>query len=122
MKSKGLLFILLLGFSVFSWAQRMVPADMSVGKLKSVQGSQLVLGNNTLGFTEVITLGLVNNDALLEMSPALRVRDERNRFIVSGKLGANIGKHIAVRVRNNQVDEIWILTEAEYAKFMQHKK
>ncbi len=118
---KKLFTLLILLFSSLTWAQRAVPADMDVAVLKQVAYPQIVLSDGGLSWLKILTLGwLDGNAAAFNTTPDLRIKDERNRFIVRGKLTGHTGKAVAVR-RNEagSVSEIWVLTDAEKQAFEQ---
>ncbi|MDO5073896.1 Uncharacterised protein [Neisseria animaloris] len=112
---RKLFTLLILLCSSLTWAQRAIPEDMNVAVLKQVAYPQVVLSNGGVPWLKILTLGwLDNNVSAFNITPDLRIRDERNRFIVRGKLTAQTGKTVAIR-RNAEgsINEIWILTEGE---------
>ena len=112
--------VMLLLCSSVGWAQRAVPDDMDVAVLKEVAYPQIVLGNNGISWLKILTLGWLDNSRVFNVTSGLRVKDERNRFIVRGKLASHVGKTVAVRRDDgNNITEIWILTEPEQRVFEQ---
>ncbi|QEY25705.1 hypothetical protein [Neisseria zalophi] len=113
------LFILL--FSSVAWAQRAVPADMDIAILKQVNYPQVVLSNGGIPWLKILTLGwLDNNVSAFNTTHDLRIKDERNRFIVRGKLPYHTGKTVALRRdAAGNITEIWLLTPAEKQAFEQ---
>lgn len=113
------LFVLL--FSSVAWAQRVVPADMDVAILKQVNYPQVVLSNGGIPWLKILTLGwLDNNVSAFNTTHDLRIKDERNRFIVRGKLSSHIGQTVALRRDTaGNITEIWLLTPAEKQVFEQ---
>lgn len=107
------LFILLCASS--AWAQRDVPSDMSVAVLKQVALPHIKLSSGGFSWTKFLTLGLVDgNSADFQVSRFVRIRDEKDRFIVLGRLNAQVGKPVAVkRDGAGTVREIWVLTADE---------
>ncbi|UOO82151.1 hypothetical protein LVJ83_01335 [Uruburuella testudinis] len=102
------------------WAQRAIPQDMDVAVLKRVSYPQIVLSNDGLSWLKILTLGWLDRSAVFEVAPAVRIRDEHNRFIVRGKLVAKTGKTVAVRRDGgNRILEIWVLSEPERQVFEQ---
>ena len=83
--------VMLLLCSSLGWAQRAVPDDMDVAVLKEVAYPQIVLGNNGISWLKILTLGWLDNSRVFNVTSGLRVKDERNRFIVRGKLVSHVG-------------------------------
>lgn len=121
---KKLFTLLVLLCSSLTWAQRAVPADMDVAVLKKVDYPKIVLSDGGLSWLKVLTLGwLDGNAAAFNAAADLRIKDERNRFIVRGRLAGHTGKTVAVRRDGGgNIREIWVLTDAEKAAFEQHAK
>lgn len=113
--------LLILLCSSLTWAQRTVPADMDVAVLKQVNYPQVVLSNGGFPWLKILTLGwLDNNVSTFNTTHDLRIKDQRNRFIVRGKLVGHIGKTVAVRRDDSgNITEIWVLTDAEQKAFEQ---
>lgn len=118
---KKIFTLLILLSSSLTWAQRAVPADMDVAVLKQVAYPQIVLSDGGLSWLKVLTLGwLDGNAATFNTASDLRIKDERNRFIVRGRLTGQTGKAVAVRRdAAGNVSEIWLLTDAEKKAFEQ---
>lgn len=113
--------LLILLCSSLTWAQRTVPADMDVAVLKQVNYPQVVLSNGGFPWLKILTLGwLDNNVSAFNTTHDLRIKDQRNRFIVRGKLVGHIGKTVAVRRDDSgNISEIWVLTDSEQKAFEQ---
>ncbi|MDO5069675.1 hypothetical protein LVJ85_01520 [Neisseria sp. Dent CA1/247] len=113
--------LLILLCSSLTWAQRTVPADMDVAVLKQVNYPQVVLSNGGFPWLKILTLGwLDNNVSAFNTTHDLRIKDERNRFIVRGRLVGHIGKTVAVRRDDSgNISEIWVLTDSEQKAFEQ---
>lgn len=113
--------LLILLCSSLTWAQRTVPADMDVAVLKQVNYPQVVLSNGGFPWLKILTLGwLDNNVSAFNTTHDLRIKDERNRFIVRGRLVGHIGKTVAVRRDDSgNIREIWVLTDSEQKAFEQ---
>ncbi|WP_416192036.1 hypothetical protein [Neisseria sp. CCUG12390] len=103
---------------------RDVPADMSVAVLKQVELPYVELGSGGFSWTKLLTLGLVDgNSAKFQLSRFARIRDENDRFIVLGRLNAQVGKPVAVqRDGAGVIREIWVLTDAEVQDFAERVK
>ncbi|MDO1509997.1 MULTISPECIES: hypothetical protein [unclassified Neisseria] len=112
---RKLFTLLILLCSSLTWAQRTVPDDMDVAVLKQVAYPQVVLSNDGISWLKILTLGwLDNNVSAFNTTHDLRIRDERNRFVVRGKLASKTGKTVAVkRDAEGNINEIWVLTEGE---------
>lgn len=121
MNMRNVFTVLILLCSSLTWAQRTVPTEMDVAVLKQVNYPQVVLSNGGFPWLKILTLGwLDNNVSAFNTTHDLRIKDERNRFIVRGKLMLHLGKTVAVR-RNDagNITEIWVLTDAEQKAFEQ---
>lgn len=117
---KKILAIGILLCSSLTWAQRTIPEDMDVAILKKVDYPQVVLSTGGFSWLKMLTLGWLDNTSAFNISPALKIRDEKNRFIVRGKLSAKAGRAVAVkRDGGNNIIEIWVLTEPERQIFEQ---
>ena len=116
---RGLLAACLLLCSSLSWAQRDVPTDMSVAVLKEVELPYVKLSSGGFSWTKLLTLGLVDGNAhRFQLSRFVRIRDENDRFIVLGRLNAQVGKPLAVKQDGaGVIREIWVLTEGEVQNF-----
>lgn len=66
---------------------------MDVAVLKEVAYPQIVLGNNGISWLKILTLGWLDNSRVFNVTSGLRVKDERNRFIVRGKLASLCGEN-----------------------------
>lgn len=114
------LTLVILFLSSVTWAQRVIPEDMDIAVLKQVDYPYITLGHNGISWIQILTLGWLDNGKVLQTTQDVRIRDERNRFIVRGKLAAYTGKAVAIRRDGtNNINEIWILTEPEYYVFQQ---
>lgn len=116
---RGLLAACLLLCSSLTWAQRDVPTDMSVAVLKQVELPYVKLSSGGFSWTKLLTLGLVDGNAgRFQLSRFVRIRDENDRFIVLGRLNAQVGKPLAVKQDGaGVIREIWVLTEGEVQSF-----
>lgn len=116
---RGLLAACLLLCSSLTWAQRDVPTDMSVAMLKEVELPYVKLSSGGFSWTKLLTLGLVDGNAhRFQLSRFVRIRDENDRFIVLGRLNAQVGKPLAVKQDGaGVIREIWVLTEGEVQNF-----
>lgn len=116
---RGLLAACLLLCSSLTWAQRDVPTDMSVAVLKQVELPYVKLSSGGFSWTKLLTLGLVDGNAdRFQLSRFVRIRDENDRFIVLGRLNAQVGKPLAVKQDGaGVIREIWVLTEGEVQNF-----
>ncbi len=116
---RGLLAACLLLCSSLTWAQRDVPTDMSVAVLKEVELPYVKLSSGGFSWTKLLTLGLVDGNAhRFQLSRFVRIRDENDRFIVLGRLNAQVGKPLAVKQDGaGVIREIWVLTEGEVQNF-----
>ncbi|WP_373753567.1 hypothetical protein [Neisseria weixii] len=116
---RGLLAACLLLCSSLTWAQREVPMDMNVAVLKQVELPYVKLSSGGFSWTKLLTLGLVDGNAgRFQLSRFVRIRDENDRFIVLGRLNAQVGKPLAVKQDGaGVIREIWVLTEGEVQSF-----
>ena len=103
--------------TTFAWAQRTIPDDMNVAVLKKVEWPQVTLSNGGFSWVKLFTLGLVDGNAVtVPVSRLVRIKDETDRYIVMGRLGAYTDKVVAVRRdEGGVIREIWILNEQETA-------
>ncbi|ATD65565.1 hypothetical protein ACFPVS_12990 [Neisseria weixii] len=116
---RGLLAACLLLCSSLTWAQREVPMDMNVAVLKQVELPYVKLSSGGFSWTKLLTLGLVDGNAgRFQLSRFVRIRDENDRFIILGRLNAQVGKPLAVKQDGaGVIREIWVLTEGEVQNF-----
>lgn len=99
-------------------AGRVIPPNMALFEIRDVAEPMLEVCPPRASWLRWITLGLVDDAQTLKISPALRIRDENNRFILRQKLAAQKGKIVAVRYDTiGLVGEIWILTPAELDQY-----
>lgn len=112
------MLLLMLGSFQLSFAARALPADMDLAVLKDYQQRQVVLSPTGFSWLKVFTLGWLDKSKVFDMTVAVKVKDESNRFITYGRLSKHIGKVVAVkRDPFNNIDEIWILSDREREKF-----
>ncbi|MDO5639791.1 MAG: hypothetical protein Q4G28_07960 [Neisseria sp.] len=118
---RKVLAVCILLCSSLTWAQRGIPEDMDVAILKEVNYPLVVLSTGNFPWLKVLTLGwLDNTSAAFKVSPNIKIKDERNRFIVRGRLVAQTGKAVAVkRDGGNNIEEIWVLSNPERRMFEQ---
>ncbi|MDO4877685.1 MAG: hypothetical protein Q3966_00120 [Neisseria sp.] len=99
----------------FAWAGRVLPPDIKLAVLKKVDYPQVVLAGDGWTWTQILTLGLVdNNRTETDALTAIRIKDTNNRFITKNKLKNYLGEPVGVFLNNHgDVKEIWILTPKE---------
>ena len=115
---KILLLTVLLGVMQVAMAARALPTNMDIAVLKNYQQRQVELSPDGFSWLKFFTLGWLDKSRIFEMSAAVKVKDESNRFITYNKLSKNLGKVVAVkRDPYNNIDEIWILTVCEREQF-----
>ena len=120
---KVLLLTVLLGVMQVAMAARALPTNMDIAVLKHYQQRQVELSPDGFSWLKFFTLGWLDKSRIFEMSAAVKVKDESNRFITYNKLSKNLGKVVAVkRDPYNNIDEIWILTDREREQFRQLAK
>ena len=120
---KVLLLTALLGMMQVAMAARALPTDMDIAVLKNYQQRQVELSPDGFSWLKFFTLGWLDKSRIFEMSAAVKVKDESNRFITYNKLSKKLGKVVAVkRDPYNNIDEIWILTDREREQFRQLAK
>ena len=120
---KVLLLTALLGVMQVAMAARALPTDMDIAVLKNYQQRQVELSPDGFSWLKFFTLGWLDKSRIFEMSAAVKVKDESNRFITYNKLSKKLGKVVAVkRDPYNNIDEIWILTDREREQFRQLAK
>ncbi len=106
-----------------AWAQRFLPQDMDMAVMKAAQYPTVVLSADGFSWLKILTLGWLDRSTQFQLSPAVRIRDESNRFIVYGKLPEHAGKAVAVRRDpQNNINEIWILTAEEREVYRQRAR
>ena len=104
--------------SSLAFAGRSLPNDMDMAVLKQVNYPQVVLSIDGISWLKVLTLGWLSNNTSLEVSSGVRVRNEKNRFVTRNKLYGYVGKPIGIRRnKENNIEEIWILTDEERETF-----
>lgn len=116
---RGWLALCVLLCSSPAWTQRTLPNDMDVAVLKKVELPYLTLSRGGFSWTRLFTLGLVDgNSAKLQVTRFVKIRDEKDRFLVLGRLTRQEGRVVAFR-RDDAgiVREIWILDEGEAEAF-----
>lgn len=97
-----------------AWAARMIPPNMQVAKLKAASYPTVVLANDGWDWMKVLTLGWLDGSQTYQMTAGVRIRNQKNLFVVHGQLPRFAGEAVAVRFGNaNQIEEIWILTPQE---------
>lgn len=108
------ILLVLFTMSSISWAARIVPTDMQILYLKSAYGKQVVLSKKEWSPKKMFSLGISNDNRTFQINNNIRIRDEGNRFTTYNKLPQYVGRNVAVRFnRNNNIQEIWILTKEE---------
>ena len=65
---------------------------------------------------------VTSNNARLNLSPALVIRDQFNRFVVSNLLPQDVPAMCGASLDPNSIDHIWILTNTEYQLYLSTKK
>lgn len=104
-------------------AGRIIPTNMVLYEIRDVADPMVEVRPPRASWLRWITLGLVDDAQTFKMSPALRIRDESNRFILRQKLAAQKGKVAAVRYDTiGLVGEIWLLTPAEVNQYEAYLK
>ena len=104
-------------------AGRIIPPNMALFEIREVAEPMVEVRPPRASWLRWITLGLVDDAQTLKMSPALRIRDENNRFILRQNLAAQKGKIVAVRYDTiGMVGEIWILTVPEVDQYEAYLK
>lgn len=115
--------LVLMGMMQVLFAARALPPTMDIAVLKSSQGKEVILSPDGFTWLKFFTLGWLDRSRGFEMSAAVKVRDESNRFITYGRLSQHHGKVVAVkRDPYNYINEIWILTDREREQFRQIAK
>lgn len=117
---RGLLPLIALSllFALPAWA-RELPKEMDVAVLQRVELPYVELGSGGFSWLKLLTLGIADgNSAKFQVARGVRIKDENDRFMVTGRLTAQTGKPVAVRRdAAGVVREIWILTEPEAEAF-----
>ena len=122
---RGFILSLALLASSLVHAQRSLPDDMDVAVLKTVDLPYLKVSKGGFSWTRLLTLGIVDgNAAKLQITRFTKIHDENDRFIPMGRLLNQTGKAIAFKYNEESrlVREIWILTDAEADRFIEHAK
>ncbi|QEY24151.1 hypothetical protein [Neisseria animalis] len=107
-----------------AWAQRQIPADMDTAVLKNVDLPYITVDYGGFSWQKLLSLGISSGQtARLPVSRFVRIKNERNRFIVIGRLGIQTGKTVALKQDGSGVvQEIWILNAAEQNQAAQRKQ
>ena len=120
---KVLLLAVLLGVMQVAMAARALPTNMDIAVLKHYQQRQVELSPDGFSWLKFFTLGWLDKSRVFDMSAAVKVKDESNRFITYNKLSRHLGKVVAVkRDPYNNINEIWVLTDREREQFRQIAK
>ena len=115
---KVLFLTALLGVMQVAMAARALPTNMDIAVLKNYQQRQVELSPDGFSWLKFFTLGWLDKSKVFNMSVAVTVKDESNRFITYGRLTKHLGKVVAVkRDPYNNINEIWILTDREREQF-----
>ena len=101
---KVLLLTVLLGVMQVAMAARALPTNMDIAVLKNYQQRQVELSPDGFSWLKFFTLGWLDKSRIFEMSAAVKVKDESNRFITYNKLSKNLGKVVAVKGGTGSVD------------------
>ncbi|UOP00605.1 hypothetical protein [Kingella potus] len=101
--------------SHMAFAGRVLPPDMRLAVLKKADYPDIVLSGDGWTWTQILTLGLVNNNQTeAEALGSIRIKDTYNRFITKNRLVKHIGQPVGVFFdRQGQIKEIWVLTPKE---------
>lgn len=110
---RRLILLIAMLFSCVAYAGRSLPLDMEVAILKSVDYPLITLAHDGISWTKALSLGLVDKTQTFNVSTGFRIRDERNRFIVKGRLYQEVGKPVAVKYQNGLLQELWVLSDYE---------
>ncbi len=120
MKHVIVLFALL--FSAFpALAERFIPNNLIFVQIREVdmQQRQIKLLNAKDGF---ITRAY-KKPYVFDISSAIKIRDEKNRFLTRSKLANYEGKVVGARFHNSgKLIEVWVLSEEETIKLAQKIK
>lgn len=118
---KRFCFIVLgLLFTLPALAGRVLPQNMDMAVLKSAQYPQVELTEDGFSWLKLLTIGWLDGAKQFQMTPTVRIRSQQNLFVTYNNLPKFAGKAVAVRRNNkNQIEEIWILTEAEREVYRQ---
>ena len=106
-------------------AQRSLPDDMDVAVFKDCRFALSESQQRRFSWTRLLTLGIVDgNAAKLQITRFTKIHDENDRFIPMGRLLNQTGKAVAFKYNEESrlVREIWILTDAEANRFIEHAK
>ena len=115
---KWIVAVLFMACMNSAMADRALPPTMDLAVLKQVDKRQLLLSPDGFSWLKFFTLGWLDKSKEFEMTAAVTVRDEANRFITYGRLSGHVGKVVAVkRDPYNNINEIWILTDREREQF-----
>ena len=120
---KIIVVLMMLGAMQLAFAARALPINMDIAVLKAYQGRQVELSPDGFTWLKFFTLGWLDKSKVFNMSVAVTVKDESNRFITYGRLTKHLGKVVAVkRDPYNNINEIWVLTDREREQFRQIAK
>lgn len=117
---RQLLLALLLTISVPVWAARGFPIDMQIAEFKSTDGKQIVLSKDGVTWVEVLTLGLMSDSQKTDTYAAVKVRDEKGRYLPPSKWSTLQGKTVGIRFAGNKLSEVWALSDKD-AKSLRKK-
>ncbi len=116
LKKAILLVILGLSFTLSQADSRAIPSNVEYGIYFAGQYPEIELVPDVKmpRTKRILSFGTKYKHKTYQLSTAVRILDENNRFIVWGRLPQHKDKAIAVQYGNNdQINMIWILTDSE---------
>lgn len=118
MKRLLLLAVLCFAFIAPSMAGRVLPRDMEMAVMKSVQFPEVVLSPDGFSWLKVLTLGWLNGAQKFQLSKDVTVRNQKNAYVTHGRLSSYAGQPVGVRFNEQGIIvEVWVLTEGEREVF-----
>lgn len=118
---KIVVFVSLVSFMAYPIAGRIIPRNFNLYSIVAVQDPYIKVRPPNSSWLRYLSLGLIDNAKELKLAPGLRIRNERNLFIVRKLLSNYKGRVVAVRYDTmGMVNEVLILTEKELFEFKAH--
>ena len=118
---KRFLSILALGLAfALPATARELPDDIEVAYMKSAQYPTVQFSSGGFSWVKLMTLGIADSAKNFQMSPGVKVRNQKNVFVTRSKISMYGGNFVAFK-RNgkDQIQEIWVLNADEVEKFRQ---
>lgn len=115
-----LLAVLLLCAAGSAQAGRELPSGMLVGVVDSASFPVITLKRPRPSLLKrVVSLGLYDKTISYPVAVSVRIRDQKNLFVVNGQMPLLKEKFVGLKSGiNGQVTQIWVMTEAEASEYV----